>query len=478
MGGRAACVIAAWVGAMAAGRAGHTQVPSRTTTPLLSSPSPLGRRPGPSGSLVLVESNHDLPLVQVVVALRSGSAWDPHKKDGLANLTGEVARRGAAGRSRSEIDARIDALGATLEVRTDPDSLRFEGRVLARHLDRYLAIIADILLRPDFTAAEMVRTRRQILADIDELRIDDQALGRRFFVRNLYGDHPYGHPAEGDRASLERIRREDLVAFQRGQVVGPNVVFAACGDVSIDEFAARVGGLFSSLPRTSGPGPNPLAIREPQPPRGWRVQIVDKPDRQQALILFGQFGVRATDPDYVPLLVATTSFGGHGMKATLMDEVRTKRGLAYGAYMTLSERLGRGSLSGWVFSSADKAVATLKVVLRLYVAFMDKGIDAGRLAFAKTFLAGTHASLMDDPARRLEARVSAEIVGLPPTFVDDLPARVRAVTAAEVKAALARNVHAHDLAITVVATGLHLRQRLLEAQVQSSAVDVLPYDSY
>jgi zinc protease len=464
--------------AMALCRVGRGQAPSPTATTISESPPVVDRRPGPSGSLVLVESNHALPLVHVVVALRSGSAWDPHKKDGLANLMGEVARRGAAGKGRADIDARIDALGATLEVHTDPDSLRLEGHVLGRHLDRYLAIIADILLRPDFTAAEFARTRRQILADIDELRIDDHALGRRFFVRNLFGDHPYGHSAEGDRASLERIRREDLLAFQRQHVVGPNVVFAATGDVSIQELASRIAVLFSTLPRTPGPGPNPLAIRQPQPPRGWRVQIVDKPDRQQAHILFGQLGVRATDPDFVPLLVAISSFGGHGMKSTLMDEIRTKRGLAYGAYMSLSERLGRGSVAGWVFSSADKAVPTLKMVLRLYVALMDKGIDDRRLTFAKTFLAGTEASLMDDPARRLEARVSAEIVGLPPTFVDELPARVRAVTAAEVKGALVRNVHAHDLAITVVATGAQLRQRLIDAQVQPSAIDVLPYDGY
>ncbi len=436
------------------------------------------RRSGPSGSLILVEPNHALPLVHVVVALRSGSAWDPRKKDGLSNLMAEVARRGAAGKTRDQLDARLDGLGATLGVHTGPDSLHLEGHVLGRYLGEYLAIVADVLLRPDFAAAEIARTRRETLADIDELRNDDQSLCRRFFVRNLYGDHPYGHPAEGDRASLERLRREDLQSYHRQHVVGPNVIFAAAGAVTPDDFHGRIQQLFKSLPKTAAPGPNPLAVREPSPPSGWRIQIVDKPDRQQAQILFGQFGVRATDPDYVPLLVAVTSFGGHGMKATLMDEVRSKRGLAYGAYMTLSQRRGRGSLTGWVFTANDKAVPTLKLVLKLFVGLMDKGIDDVRLAFAKAFLAGSQAAEMDDPGQRLDARVAAEVVGLPPDFVDNLPARIRTVTALEVKAALARNLHARDLAITVVATAATLRQRLLDAKVDSGAIDVVPYESY
>ena len=441
-------------------------------------PPTLDRRGGPSGSLVLVEPNHALPLVHVVVAVRSGSAWDPHKKDGLANLTGEVARRGAARQTRETIDARLDGLGATLNVVTDVDSLRFEGDVLSRNLDEYLKIVADVLLRPDFLPTEIARTRRDILADIDELRNDDQSLCGRFYIRNLYADHPYGHPPEGDRASLERIRREDLEAYHRQHVVGPNIVLAAAGDVDPDTFVTTLDHLFAALPNAAAPGPNPLTVREPQPPRGWRVQLVDKPDRQQVQVMFGQFGVRATDPDYVPLLVALTSFGGHGMKATLMDEVRTKRGLAYGAYMNLSERLARGSVIGWFSAPTEKVVPTLKLVLRLYVGLMDRGIDDTRLAFAKNFLAASQKSQMDDPALRLSARVSAEIVGLSPQFVDDLPGRVRAVTAAEVKAALGRNLRARDLAITAVGTATTLRPALIDAKVQSSAIDVVPYESY
>jgi len=62
------------------------------------------RRPGPAGSLVIVEDDHSVPLVHVIIASRSGSAADPRHREGLTNLGAEWARHGAGGRSRSALD--------------------------------------------------------------------------------------------------------------------------------------------------------------------------------------------------------------------------------------------------------------------------------------------------------------------------------------------------------------------------------------
>ena len=74
-----------------------------------------------------------------------------------------------------------------------------------------------------------------------------------------------------------------------------------------------------------------------------------------------------------------------------------------------------------MFSGSDKTVTTLKLVLKLYVAFMEKGLSADDVAFFKRFLIGSHASDMDVPEHRLAARVTAEVAGLPADFVDTYP---------------------------------------------------------
>jgi zinc protease len=433
---------------------------------------------GPGGSLLIVESNRTVPLVHVVVAARSGSAADPRHREGLTNLTAEMALRGAGGKTREELDSALDAIGATLQVHTELDATRFEGEVLTRHLDAFLAILGDVLLRPTFAPAELGRTKRELAAQIDELRTDDQALCGRFFSRNLYGDHPYGHPAEGLAAVLESATAAEVTAHFRRHFVGRHLVIAAAGDVDAADFGARLARAFKGMRDVPAPPPDPLELRPPVPPKGWRIQLVDKPDRQQTQLMFGHPALRAADPDYLPLSVGLAAFGGHGMTATLMNEVRTKRGLAYGAYMTLGERRGVGAAAGWVFSATDKTIATLKLVLKLYVALMDGGLSPEQVAFFKRYLIGSHASEMDAPAHRLDARVSAEIAGLPADFVDTTPERLRAVTPAAVNAAIARHVRARDLAITMVATAPVMKQLLLDAKIKDSAIDVVDYTSY
>ena len=131
-----------------------------------------------------------------------------------------------------------------------------------------------------------------------------------------------------------------------------------------------------------------------------------------------------------------------------------------------------------MFTGAEKTVVTLKLVLRLYTAFMQKGLTPDEVAFFQRFVAGAYAAEMDDPDHRLTARVSAEIAGLPPDFVDTYPAQVKALTVAEVNAAIKRNVHAKDLAITMVATASEMKRRLLDAKIQESAINVVNYESY
>jgi zinc protease len=435
-------------------------------------------RAGPAGSVLIVEEDRSVPIVHVVVASRSGSASDPRHREGLTNLSAEWARHGAGSRSRAQLDEALDALGATLEVRTEPDSTRFEGEVLARNLDAYLALVADVLIRPAFTPAEFTKTRDEVLGQIDEQRNEDRMLCARFFMRNLFGDHPYGHPPDGIKPALEAATASEAAGHFHHHFVGHNLIFAFSGDVQAEALSTALTRAMRGLSDAPAPPVNPLEMRAPVSLSGWRIQLVDKPDRQQSQLMFGHPALRATDPDFVPLSVGLAAFGGRAMSSTLMDEVRRKRGLAYGAYLQLEERRATGGAVGWVFSATDKTVAMMKLVLKLYVSFMEKGLDAQQVSFFQRFLAGSHAAELDAPDHRLAARVTNEITGLPPDFLETFAARVAATTPDQVNAAIKRHVRARDLAITMVATAATMKKLLIDAKVQESAIDVVPYDSY
>lgn len=434
------------------------------------------RGAGPAGSLIIVEPAPALPLVWVTVAARTGSAADPKGKEGLATFAAELARRGAGGQPRAAIDDALDGLGATLAVDVDQDSVRLTGQVLGRHLDAFLDLLADIVLRPDFSPEELGRTRKELVAQLEEARNDNQTLCARFFERRLYGDHPYGRSPEGTVKSLARVRRDDILRQHSRTFAGGNLIFAAAGGITLEDFSGRLQARFAEL--APGPAPEPPPLPIPAAHEGWRLQLVDKPDRQQTQIMFGHPTLPASDPDRIPLSLALASFGGRGMTATLMDEVRTKRGLAYGAYMSLASRRGPGAVRGWVFTSVKRTVTTLKLVLRLYRRLRKDGISEDWLRFFQGFVAGAHASDMDDPGRRLDARVTAETRGLPADDIDTFADRIRAVTPAQVKAAVVRHIDPENLAITLVATSESVRPLLVRSGIAEGAIDVVSFESY
>ena len=62
--------------------------------------------------MLLVEESHALPLVSIVVALRSSSAFGPVGKEGLARITGRMLpRRRVRWMKAHAIEDAIDRLG-------------------------------------------------------------------------------------------------------------------------------------------------------------------------------------------------------------------------------------------------------------------------------------------------------------------------------------------------------------------------------
>jgi zinc protease len=430
---------------------------------------------GPSGSLVLVEENHDLPLVRVQVAVRVGAGDDAAGDDGLTNFASELMGRGANGRTRAEIDAAFDALGTSLDVSTDYDGVTFDLAVLKEKLEPALVLLADVLLRPDFPRAEADKLKRELAAQLDELRDDDGSLARRYFTRALYGTHAYGRTVIGTEASIAALSLEAARAWHQRALVGAHVIFGVAGDVDANEAAKAIAREFAKLPSGGGElGARPTVARR----SGMRLTLVDKPERTQSQILMGQPAPRWHDPDFLALQVATTAFGGT-FTARLMDEVRSKRGLSYGASARVGQGRGAKALVAHVFPSLEQTPETLELVLRLWREWVVDGVTAREVEFARGYLAKSFAFSVATPEDRLELRTALELAGMPRDFADTFAARVSKVERDDALRALERHLVPGDLEITVVSTADELLPKLQAAKlVDGVTVDVVPYDQY
>jgi zinc protease len=421
---------------------------------------------------ILVEENHDLPLARLQVALRTGAADDPEPKDGLANFAAELMARGAGGRTRAELDAAFDALGTSLEVGVSHDGVQLEVTVLADRLPPAAALVADVLLRPSFPELEADKLRREVKAQLDELRDDDGQLARRNFGNALFGGHPYGRTILGSERSLAAITVEDARRWHTEAVRAGGVLFGFAGAVSQAEAEALVGRAFAGLPAGD-------VVLPPRPPLAWRpgmrLIVVDKPERTQSQILIGQPAPAWAHPDFAALSVATTAFGGT-FTARLMHEVRSKRGLSYGASARVGHGRGPKAMVVHVFPSLTQTAETLELVLGLYRDWVTNGITDEELSFARGYLASSFAFSIATPEDRLELRSSVELCGVGDDYLSRYVERVRAVTRDDTARVMRDHLRGGDLDVCIVSTADELVPRL-EAITRDWRVEVVPWDA-
>lgn len=314
----------------------------RTSPPRLGDPAvdlpPVARHPVAEALDLVTLAMPNLPLVVVEAVVDAGSAHDPPGTAGLADLTAHLLPEGAAGLGMLEIADRLAALGAHLSVGTDPDAAWLRVSVLASNLEPAFELLADLLSRPTFPAAEVERLLAEREIDLKRERDDPARVASRAFAEELYGsDHPYGHPGDGTLESIRGLAREAFETFYRRRYVPADTSLLVVGRLEADRVREAAERAFSGWARDSDRG---ASVAPPERP-GRGIVLVDRPDSAQSELRVGHLGVSRRHPDYVPLSALNHLLAG-SFHSRLNLNLRERRGWTYGVRSEFSFRRGPG----------------------------------------------------------------------------------------------------------------------------------------
>jgi zinc protease len=425
------------------------------------------------GTLALLESSHDLPLVSLVVALRCGSDADPSGKAGLARIAMRMLRRGCDGLTAEQIDFRVDLLGAEMAVDTSHSTVAIHAQVIARNLDPFVELIAKMLSAPTFPEDELGRLKRESVAEIVEARDNDRVVAQKAMQRTLFEGHPYGVSSGGTTQSVPTITREDVIGFYRRFVVKGNIVVGIAGDVTAERAPALAARLVAALPHGAR---SSEMVAEPTMRAGRRLLVVDKPERTQTQILVGTLGTSPYDDDHVPLVVANAVFGGT-FTSRLMKEIRSKRGWSYGASSRAGIDRRRHSWVLWTFPAAEDSGPCLKLSLELLESWVRGGVTPREVAFIQRYLIRSHAFDIDTATKRLHQGLDVEALSLPADYFSGWIEHVRSVTPGSASAAVKNRIRTGDLLIVVVGTAAQVLDSLRTAVPDLTEASVVPFDT-
>jgi zinc protease len=406
-----------------------------------------------NGLTVLLMEYRKVPVVHYRMVLRGGSAQDPEGLEGAAGMTASLMREGTETRSAIDIARAIDFIGGSLSVNAGLDYSAAVAEALAKDADTCLALFADVILHPVFPDEELDRERKQWLAALDAVKEEPRSLTSLVFNRVVYGSHPYGRQRGGTRQSLEDLSRKDLETFYRRIFIPRNAILVVAGDFKSPDMLAKIQQAFSGW---TGESPDTTALPAPAFIQGRQVVLIDKPDATQAQIRLGNIGIDIRNPDYFPVMVANTIFG-EGFTSRLVEELRVKRSLTYGAGSGFATGLSGGSFSIGTFTKNETLGEAIDVILAELQKFRKSGATADELAKAKNYMAGEFARSLQSPGAIASRLTDIEIYGFPQDYLTRYIERLRAVSGDDVRKAAQKHFQHDDLVLVLLAPAPQVR---------------------
>jgi zinc protease len=399
----------------------------------------------PTGAKVYFIETRILPILDVQIDFPAGGVHAPPGKSGLAGLTHGLLDTGAGKLDEEQIAARLVDTGAIFSGQAENDRASFGLRTLSSKTERdaSLELMRAVLSEPTFPAHVLEREKTRSIAAIQEAATKPDSIASKRFAAAMYPGHPYGVTPSVE--SVASVQRDDLVAFHKSRYAAKGAIVSIIGDLSRAEAEAIVQQLTEGLPV----GDNARAVAAVTKPTQATIKI-DHP-ATQSHVHIGLPAIARDDPDYFPLLVGNYTLGGGGFVSRLMKEVREKRGYAYSVYSYFAPRKQPGPFAIGLQTKRDQAQAAIKVVDEVLTEFIAKGPTAQELAAAKKNMIDGLALRLDSNAKLLGYLSTIGFYGLPLTYIDDFPAKVRAVTMEQVRNAFTRHVTKENLVTVIVA---------------------------
>ena len=401
-----------------------------------------------NGMIVYLLEDHELPIIDISVLVRTGSLYEPADKVGLASITGAVMRTGGTtSKTGDELDEILENLAASVETGIGDDSGSAAMSVLKEDLDTGLSILADLIMNPAFREDKIGLEKVQHRSGISRRNDNPGAITRREFGRLIYGaDSPYARTTEYD--TINSITRDDLVAFYQKFFRPNNIILGVLGDFDSEIMLAKIQDVFR--------GWEPAEIDLPEKPKvpetyGKKIALVNKDDVNQTNIRMGHIGWLRKNEDY-PALVVMSQILGIGFSSRLINSIRAEKGLAY----SVGNNYGAGYDVPGVFfiacgTKSEATVTAIEAILAEVEKMRAEEVTDQELKQAIDGFMNSSVFDYDTKEEILSRALRYEYYDYPQDFVEQLMAGIREVTKADVKRVAAEYLHPDKF--TLIAVG-------------------------
>lgn len=394
----------------------------------------------PNGMKVTMAQHGNVPKVSIVAAVRTGNI-DDGANVWLADLTGGLMQKGAGGRDASQLAEAAAGMGGGLSLSTGLDAATASIDVLGEFTPQAVALVADLLQRPDLKAAELEKVRADLLRNLMVAKSSPGTVAAEAFQATVYPEHPYGRvfptPQQLSGYTLEQVK-----AFHAANYGAARTHLYVVGRFDEATVRAAVEKAFGGW--KAGPAPTDL----PAPAvSDAKVVLLDRPGAPQSTVLIG--GRVAPQKYDLDFRAASTLLGGY-FSSRITRNIREDKGYTYSPAATLSQQV-QGST--WIENADITAESTGPAITEIYKEIrrmQDTTPTPAEVQGIKNYMNGTFVLGLSSRDGLAGSLANLDLLGLGAEYLGGYVGKVSALTAADFQAAAKRELPVDKLNVVIV----------------------------
>ena len=392
-----------------------------------------------NGLQVLVIPDHRTPVVTQMIWYKVGSADETPGKSGLAHFLEHLMFKGTAKHPAGEFSQTVLRIGGNENAFTSTDYTGYFQRVPREQLEKMMEFEADrmtgLILKD-----ENVLPERDVVLEEYNMRVANNPDARltEQIMAALYLNHPYGRPVIGWRPEIEKLDREDALAFYRRFYAPNNATLVIAGDVDAKDVRPMVERTFGAVAAQPAIPARRLRPQEPEPVAPRTVTLSDPRVEQPSVkryYLVPSANTAAAGES--PALDVLAQLMGNGSNSYLYRALVVDRPLAVSA----SAGYQGTSLDAtqFVIAASPKPGVDFAQIERVFDSVIadvaENPVRAEDLERVKTQLIAEAIYAQDNQATLARWYGAALTSGLSIEDIRSWPDRIRAVTADQIREA-------------------------------------------
>jgi zinc protease len=403
----------------------------------------------PNGVKLILIEDHELPVISMRALVKGGKVAEPRGKTGLCDLFSEVHRTGGVkSMTGDQVDDFLEGMGASIETNVTDAFGSVSAKMLSDQADKVLPLFAEFLTSPAFSQDKVDLGKTHLYSAISRRNDEVMNIAVREFLKKVYGEKsPYARQIEYD--DVDALTRDDLVAFHDAFYRPDATILAVWGDFKTPEMEKKLAAVLGAW-KAEGPAPaiNPPFIFPQEP----SINYAEKTDLEQTTILLGQQGLRLDDPDY-PAINLMSDILGSGFSSRIFTQVRTLKGLAYGAGGAMVPAYDHpGAFYFYTATKPNTTAEALSTILGEIKKIRQEPVTGEEISRAKEAYLNSYAFEFDSTEKIANRLALYAFYGYPADFNVKLRNAVEKVTKEDILRAAQK--HLNPGLLSVVAVGV------------------------